>query len=218
MIETGSYLIHLREMEKGQIRYSQVIGTNLDHSPEFSDSQSNQSLIERLAEIGEGKVLKRDFTEDNPFERDRKETFQPVDLWEWMLKFAVLIFPIDVGIRRIQIDSKEWKRFITSLKRILIFSRESVKDLKHEDSLNSLLAKRDEAREKFINKHDIEPTATDSEIFQPRNINKGNSLKKISTENILTKTKNTDDKKESQEDSTTSRLLAAKKNALRNKK
>ena len=218
MIETGSYLIHLREMEKGQIRYSQVIGTNLDHSPEFSDSQSNQSLIERLAEIGEGKVLKRDFTEDNPFERDRRKTFQPVDLWEWMLKFAVLIFPIDVGIRRIQIDSKEWKRFITGLKRILIFSRKSVKDLKHEDSLNSLLAKRDEAREKFINKHDIEPTATDSEIFQPRNINKGNSLKKISTENILTKTKNTDDKKESQEDSTTSRLLAAKKNALRNKK
>ena len=78
--ETGSYLVHLREMEQGKLQASQVIGANLDHSPEFAESRPNLARLERLAEIGGGRLLSRDFGADNPFEHDRRETFQPVDL------------------------------------------------------------------------------------------------------------------------------------------
>ena len=37
--ETGAYLVHLREMENGELLASQVIGANLDHSPEFAESR-----------------------------------------------------------------------------------------------------------------------------------------------------------------------------------
>jgi len=49
--ETGAYLVHLREMENGELRSSQVIGANLDHSPEFAESRPNLSRLERLAEV-----------------------------------------------------------------------------------------------------------------------------------------------------------------------
>ena len=142
--ETGSYLVNLREMEQGELRASQVIGANLDHSPEFATARPNLARLKRLAEVGGGKLLERDFSTDDPFERDRKKTFQPVDLWEWMLKFAVLLFPIDVGVRRIQIDSEEWRRWMAGLKRTLIFWRRPKRKATREESLASLLAKRDE--------------------------------------------------------------------------
>ena len=100
----------------------QVIGASLDHSPEFAESRPNLARLERLAEVGGGRLLSRDFGADSPFEHDQ-EAFQPVDLWEWLLKFAVLLFPVDVGVRRIQIDREERSRWMAGLMRVLIFWR-----------------------------------------------------------------------------------------------
>ncbi|MEC9331323.1 MAG: glutamine amidotransferase [Verrucomicrobiota bacterium] len=214
--ETGSYLVHLRQLENGKISSSQVIGTNLDHSPEFADSRPSQARLKRLAEVGGGKLLKRDFTKDNPFKHDRKETFQPVDLWDWMLKFAILLFPIDVGIRRIQIDSKEWKRWIFNLKRMLIFWRQPKGNLSQEESLNSLLAKRNKTRQELLQRQHIKSDGPDVKLFRPQELTNDNSLTKSSIKYNSDKLKNIETKEE--ERSTTSRLLAAKRNALRKKK
>ena len=214
--ETGSYLVHLRQIEKGEIISSQVIGTNLDHSPEFADSRPSQAKLERLAKVGSGKLLKRDFAEDNPFEHDRKETFQPVELWDWMIKFAILLFPIDVGIRRIQIDSKEWTQWISKLKRVLTFWRQSKASLPQEEPLNLLLAKRNKTRMKLKQKQQIKDDDIDIKLFQSKESTNDKSLSKNSIKSSSDKLKETEPKVE--EGSTTSRLLAAKRNALRKKK
>ena len=213
--ETGSYLVHLRQIENGEISSSQVIGTNLDHSPEFSDSQPSQSRLKRLAEVGGGKLLKRDFTKDNPFKHDRKVTFQPVDLWDWMIKFAILLFPIDVGIRRIQIESKEWTRWMHDLKRIIIFWRQPKVNLTQEDSLNSLLAKHNKTRQKLFQRQNLNSDILGVTLSQPQESTNDNSPTKSSIKDTSDKLKNIETKAE--DNSITSRLLEVKRNALRKK-
>ncbi|MBT3841896.1 MAG: VWA domain-containing protein [Verrucomicrobia bacterium] len=209
--ETGAYLVHLREMENGELRSSQVIGANLDHSPEFAESHPNLARLERLAEVGSGKLLSRDFAADNPFERDRKKTFQPVDLWEWLLKFAVILFPIDVGVRRIQLDWEEWLKATANLRRLLFFWRRRERQTGTEESLASLLARRDEARQSFQRD---KSSAPDPRLFQPEQPAAEFSAKP----SVVAETKPEEPSQTDGGDSTTSRLLAAKRKARRRKK
>ncbi|MBT3914140.1 MAG: VWA domain-containing protein, partial [Verrucomicrobia bacterium] len=209
--ETGAYLVHLREMENGELRSSQVIGANLDHSPEFAESHPNLARLERLAEVGSGKLLSRDFAADNPFERDRKKTFQPVDLWEWLLKFAVILFPIDVGVRRIQLDWEEWLKATANLRRLLFFWRRRERQTGTDESLASLLARRDEARQSFQRD---KSSAPDPRLFQPEQPAAEFSAKP----SVVAEAKPEEPSQTDGGDSTTSRLLAAKRKARRRKK
>jgi hypothetical protein len=93
--EVGPYLMNLTDRATGQ---SQALDLSVNYSPEFDDSGPNMNLLRRLAELG-GKML--DANTDNPFLHDRKKTFQPLDLRDWLLKFAILLFPLDVAVRRI---------------------------------------------------------------------------------------------------------------------
>ncbi len=209
--ETGAYLVHLREMENGELRSSQVIGANLDHSPEFAESRPNLSRLERLAEVGGGKLLSRDFAADNPFERDRRKTFQPVDLWAWLLKFAVILFPIDVGVRRIQLDWKEWLKATANLRQLLFFWGRRDRQTGTDEALASLLARRDEARQSFQRDR---PSAPDSRLFQPEKTAAEFSAKP----SAVAEAKPDEPSQAARDDSTTSRLLAAKRKARRRKK
>ena len=74
---------------------SQPLGLSVNYSPEFDDSEPNLSLLRRLAELGGGKILNP--TTDSPFLHDRQKTFQPQDLRDWLLGFAILLFPLDVA-------------------------------------------------------------------------------------------------------------------------
>ena len=209
--ETGAYLVHLREMKNGVMRSSQVIGANLDHSPEFAESRPNLARLERLAEVGGGKLLSRDFTADNPFEHDRKKTFQPVELWEWLLKFAVILFPIDVGVRRIQLDWKEWLKATANLRRLLFFWRRSEGQTGTDEALTSLLARRDKARQSFQRDRSSAP---DPQLFQPKKTQGGFSAKP----SAVSEAKPDEPSQTAGDDSITSRLLAAKRRARRRKK
>jgi uncharacterized membrane protein len=210
--ETGAYLVHLREMENGELRSSQVIGANLDHSPEFAESRPNLSRLERLAEVGGGKLIEPDdFAADNPFERDRRKTFQPVDLWAWLLKFAVILFPIDVGVRRIQLDWKEWLKATANLRRLLFFWGRRDRQTGTDEALASLLARRDEARQSFQRDR---PSAPDSRLFQPEKTAAEFSAKP----SAVAEAKPDEPSQAAGDDSTTSRLLAAKRKARRRKK
>ena len=209
--QSGSYLVHLRELQNGEVRASQVIGANLDHSPEFTDSRPNLARLERIAEIGGGKMLSRDFDADNPFEHDRRKTFQPVDLWEWLLKFAVLMFPIDVGVRRIQIDRSEWLKTTVNLRRLLFFWRHHEQKTRRDESLAALLAKRDQSRQTFQRD---QTNAPDPNLFEPeKTVAHLTGQPSAVIEAKLMKSEQVDP-----ENSTTRRLLAAKRKARRHKK
>src|SRR6266404_496921 len=108
--EVGTYMLNLLDKKDGKVVGSQVVGASINYSPEFNAAEPNFNLLRRLAESGGGRVLDPENPADNTFLHDRQKTFQPRDLWEWLLKFAVLLFPLDVAARRIQLDRDEMQR------------------------------------------------------------------------------------------------------------
>ena len=144
--EVGAYLLNLMEIENGQPRGSQRLGASVNYSPEFSATEPNYNLLRRIAEAAGGKVLDAELPADNPFLHDRAKTFQPRDLWEWLLKLAILLFPLDVGIRRIYLDKAEWLKATQGLRRWLFFWRGVPRTPEADESLAELLARRDQVR------------------------------------------------------------------------
>jgi hypothetical protein len=144
--EVGSYLLNLMDLKDGKLRGSQVVGASVNYSPEFTTPEPNVNLLERVAKSGGGRVLDPRNPADNPFAHDRTKTFQPRDLWEWLLKFAVLMFAVDVGVRRIQLDRAELLRAAQTLRRWIFFWRGVPRPPEAEESLAALLARRDHVR------------------------------------------------------------------------
>jgi hypothetical protein len=144
--DVGAYLINLLEKKDGQLAGSQVLGASVNYSPEFAASEPNFNLLRRISEAGGGRILDIQTPALNPFEFGRKKTFQPRDLWEWLLRFAILLFPIDVGIRRIQLDRAEWQKFLQILRAKLFFWKGRPRPVQAEESLEALLARRSQVR------------------------------------------------------------------------
>lgn len=222
--EIGSYMINLMEMDGGKPVGTQALGASVNYSPEFNDSEPNLNRLQRIAASGGGKLLDVKDTADadgnNPFLHDRKKTFQPRDLWEWLLKLAVLLFPLDVAVRRIQIDREEWSRATRTLRRWLMFWRPARGEAREDESLAALLARRDSVRSK---KTAPKPAA---ELFQPKA-----PVAENTTVNLPSKPKAeagaagdktteaaNDGTAESEEASATDRLLAAKRRAQRRRR
>jgi len=144
--DVGAYLLHLMEMEHGRSVGSQVVGASVNFSPEFAAPEPNLNLLQRMAESGGGKLLDPAKYTENPFLHDRRKTFQPQHLWEWLLKLAVVLFVVDVGVRRIQIDRDEWLRVTATLHKLVFFWKGTPRPAAAEESLAALLAKRGQVR------------------------------------------------------------------------
>ena len=141
--EVGTYSLNLMDIKEGKLRGSQFLGASLNYSPEFLASEPNFNLLRRLAESGGGKLLDPLTLSLNPFSHDRQKTFQPRDLWESLLKLAIILFVFDVAVRRIQIDRAEWLRATQKIRRF--FGQGSARP-ETDDSLAALLTRRDKVR------------------------------------------------------------------------
>ena len=122
----------------------------------------NFNLLRRLAEAGGGRVLDPRHPADNPFLHDRAKTYQPRDLWEWLLKFAVVLFCLDVAVRRLQIEREEWVKVTTVVRRTIFFWRGVERPKSADESLAALLARREAVRETTTGAGESRP-----ELFQP---------------------------------------------------
>jgi uncharacterized membrane protein len=144
--EVGSYLLNLEDVKDGQVRGSQVVGASVNYSPEFIATEPNLNLLRRLAESGGGKLLDPMIPSVNPFLHDRRKTYQPRDLWEWLLRIAIILFVFDVGVRRIQLDRDEMQKAWLFVRRKVFFWETAPRPAEAEESLNALLARRDAVR------------------------------------------------------------------------
>jgi uncharacterized membrane protein len=156
--QVGAYLLNLMDIKDGQLRGSQVVGASVNYSPEFNATEPNVNLLRRLAESGGGKILEPSVPALSPFSHDRRKTFQPRDLWESLIKLAIILFILDVGVRRIQIDRDEWERLL----RRLLFWRGVPKTAGADQSLTALLARRDQVRSTKT-----APAEPKPELFRP---------------------------------------------------
>jgi uncharacterized membrane protein len=210
--EVGAYMLRVLELKDGKIVGFQPVGASVNYSPEFTATEPNLHLLKRLADLGGGKVLPLDLT-DSPFLHDRKRTFQPWDLWEWLLKAAIILFVLDVGIRRIQIDRQEWAKMMAIVRRTVLFWRGEPRPAQAEESLVALLARRDQVRAQHPSRPAAEPSP---ELFQPRQPSSSPIFEPAPADTALSATPETPPpsaEKPEPPASTTSRLLEAKRRA-----
>ncbi len=145
--ETGTYLLNLLELERGEPVASQVVGASLSYSPEFAERTPNLNLLRRIAEATGGKELIPGGHGANPFLYERKPSWQPQELWEHLLRLAVVLVVLDVGCRRVQIDTADWRRFGEAALAFLgIRGRDRRQASDAAPSLSALLARRKEDR------------------------------------------------------------------------
>jgi uncharacterized membrane protein len=147
--EVGSYLLNLMETRDGKPAGTQVVGASVNYSPEFTATEPNINLLARLAEAGGGKILDAELPADptnSPFLHDRRMTFQPRDWWEWLLKLAVILFVLDVAVRRIDIERDQWEKAMARVKQTIFFWKGVPRPLESDVSLAALLARRDQVR------------------------------------------------------------------------
>lgn len=211
--EVGSYLLNLMQLENGKLAGSQTLGASINYSPEFSAPEPNINLLKRLADTAGGRILDPLNPGDNPFLHDRKRTYQPKDLWEWLLKFAILLFVIDVGVRRIQIDRDEWARGLAKVRQFVFFWRGKPRPVQAEESLAALLARRDEVRAQT-------PAATTQpspDLFRPQR--QVSVPVESEEEEVIAAAPEAEASKQPEQKAatTTSRLLEAKRRAQRRK-
>jgi hypothetical protein len=105
----------------------------------------NLNLLRRIAESAGGKMLSGKDLTVNPFSHGRQKTFQPRELWPWLLQFVIVLFVLDVGVRRILLGREEWEQLQRWISR-LVGWRPSGKPVEAEVSLAALLNKRNAVR------------------------------------------------------------------------
>lgn len=162
---SGVYMANVLELANGAVRAAQSLGATVSYSPEFNTASPDIALLRRLAERGGGKLLELRNPAAGPFSHDRVKTFQPRDLWEWLLRIAVILFVVDIGVRRVMIDREEWAAGWRRVRTWIPFLKPAQPVASSDPSLASLLARRHEVRSQ-------QPVATSSapleHLFQPK--------------------------------------------------
>jgi hypothetical protein len=124
----------------------------------------------------------------------------------------VLLFTLDVGVRRIQLGREEWEKAFAWLKRRVLFWRPEPRSAQSDESLAILLARRDQVRARTT-----VPVAPDPNLFRPeRPVSVSPPAAPASgpsTEEPIPEPAAPDDSR--QPPSTTDRLLEAKRRARR---
>jgi hypothetical protein len=165
-------MLNLMELRDGKLAGQQPVGASVNFSPEFNAPEPNLPLLRRLAESGGGKLLELPpdvFTSAeplaaglNPFLHDRRDTFQPRDWWEWLLRMALLLFVLDVALRRIHLEREQLEKAWAAVRRTVLFWKGVPRAAEADESLAALLTRRDHVRSTKTAASEARP-----ELFQP---------------------------------------------------
>jgi uncharacterized membrane protein/Mg-chelatase subunit ChlD len=172
--EVGQYILSLSHKdEKGVLRVH-TTGAAVAYSPEYRELRANQPLLTRLSDISGGVVhaplegvrraasgVSKDgqgtatdahasrLTPDAFFRHGGRTRTAPQELWPLLLLLAALLFPLDVGVRRLMLSPEEvmgYARRGGEWLRARVPSRAAQPE-QREQALSRLLAAKERAEE-----------------------------------------------------------------------
>ena len=107
--QVGSYLLHVTETAGGAVKHVNTFGVVVPYSPEYRELGTDVNSLAAIARAGGGAVL-TDVAD--VFRVPVPEAHAPQALDELLLVLAILLFPIDVALRRLILrveDVPAWK-------------------------------------------------------------------------------------------------------------
>ncbi|HZM86636.1 MAG TPA: VWA domain-containing protein [Blastocatellia bacterium] len=104
-VARGTYLVNVSE-DNGQAGVT--AGAVNSYSPEFSIGSQDADLLARVSATTGGQMLSADESVDL-FSRRSPKTI-PHDIWEALMLAALILLPIDVGVRRVAVTREQFVR------------------------------------------------------------------------------------------------------------
>jgi hypothetical protein len=108
--QVGSYLLHVTESAGGVMRHSNTFGVVVPYSPEYRDLGTDLNSLRAIALAGGGAVV-TDLSSLYALPVPATQAAVPID--EWLLVIAILLFPLDVALRRLILrveDVPAWRQ------------------------------------------------------------------------------------------------------------
>ena len=107
--QEGAYFLRLAgEDETADVIIGQTGGWVLGYSPEYRQLEPDLALLEQIASLTGG----QDVTEDKTavFARAPQTQASPRPIWPWLTLLALLLLPVDIGLRRLVITRQDMAR------------------------------------------------------------------------------------------------------------
>jgi hypothetical protein len=111
----GSYLVNLRYRKAGSDKlFQKQASVNVPFAPEYQDLQDNAPLLAEVAKITGGRLLTEDPNQNELFARAGVKIPEArVPLTEPLIKLWLLIFLLDVAVRRVALDvAGAWRKTV----------------------------------------------------------------------------------------------------------
>jgi Ca-activated chloride channel family protein len=105
--QTGTYLVNVTRQISGKPMEMTVTGLVVPYSPEYRDLTANEFLMTQLAAAGGGAALS---SPSQVFGGIRPRVYSAVELSHWLILLAMLLFPVDVGVRRLALQREDFAR------------------------------------------------------------------------------------------------------------
>jgi uncharacterized membrane protein len=107
--QVGSYLLHVSESAGGVVRHSTTVGLVVPFSPEYRDLGTDTATLKAIAQAGGGQLL-TDVSKVFALPLPSVRAAQPLS--ELLLIIAILLFPLDIALRRLVFrleDAPAWR-------------------------------------------------------------------------------------------------------------
>jgi uncharacterized membrane protein len=96
--QVGSYLLHVSESAGGVVRHTTTTGLSVPYSPEYRDLGTDLATLKAIAQAGGG-VFLTDVSQAFKVRVPSVQAASPIS--EILLVLAILLFPVDVALRRL---------------------------------------------------------------------------------------------------------------------
>ncbi|MCB1187912.1 VWA domain-containing protein [bacterium] len=115
--DNGNYYVNITRKEADdegneEVAGVQLSGLSVSYSPEYRDLQPNTFL---LSQLKDGSLAPAQLGIDQLFTENRVSQRKTEDFWEQFALIALLLWLIDVAVRRLVLDSKEWREAFAAL-------------------------------------------------------------------------------------------------------
>jgi uncharacterized membrane protein/Mg-chelatase subunit ChlD len=103
-IESGAYAVRISQMRSGAPALGRTVGLVEPVAAEYRLLGVNQPLLAALRAATGGGVIA---LPTDPWRHDLRVTSSFTELWPWLLILALLLWPLDIALRRVSIGRRE---------------------------------------------------------------------------------------------------------------
>ena len=103
-IESGAYAVRITQIRPGAAALGRTVGLVAPVAAEYRILGANQPFLATLRAATGGREI---LTPEEPWRHDLTTTASFTELWPWLLILALLLWPLDIALRRVSIGRRE---------------------------------------------------------------------------------------------------------------